>query len=46
MKHRLLRKRTLKRELSVIIARNHFEGVLVTVNDVDVAADLKSAQVL
>jgi ribosome-binding factor A len=47
MKHRLLRVNELvKRELSVIIAREiNFEGVLVTVNDVDVAADLKSAQV-
>ncbi len=47
MKHRLLRvNEVVKRELSVIIAREiDFEGVLVTVNDVDVAADLKSAQV-
>ncbi|HEX4653685.1 MAG TPA: 30S ribosome-binding factor RbfA [Candidatus Udaeobacter sp.] len=47
MKHRLLRvNKLVKRELSVIIAREiDFEGALVSVNDVKVAADLKSAQV-
>jgi ribosome-binding factor A len=36
----------VKRELSGIIAREiNFEGVLVSVNAVDVAADLKSAHV-
>ncbi len=47
MKHRLLRvNEVVKRELSVIIAREiDFEGVLVSINDVKVAADLKSAQV-
>jgi ribosome-binding factor A len=47
MKHRQLRVNELiKRELSGIIAREiNFEGVLVSINDVDVAADLKSAHV-
>jgi ribosome-binding factor A len=47
MKHRQLRVNELvKRELSAIISREmNFEGVLVTINDVDVAADLKSAHV-
>lgn len=47
MKHRQLRvNELLKRELSNIIAREiTFEGALVTVNDVDVAPDLKSAHV-
>jgi ribosome-binding factor A len=47
MKHRQLRVNELvKRELSAIIAREiNFEGVLVSINDVDVAADLKSAHV-
>ena len=45
MKHRLLRvNELLKRELSTIIAREiTFEGVLVTVNQVDVTPDLKHA---
>jgi len=47
MKHRQLRVNELvKRELSAIIAREiNFEGVLVSVNAVDVSPDLKSAQV-
>jgi len=47
MKHRLLRVNELvKRELSGIIAREiNFEGVLVSINAVEVAPDLKSAQV-
>jgi ribosome-binding factor A len=47
MKHRQLRVNELvKRELSVIIAREiDFEGMLVSINDVDVAADLKTAHV-
>ena len=47
MKHRLLRVNELvKRELSGIIAREiNFEGALVSINAVDVAPDLKSAQV-
>jgi ribosome-binding factor A len=47
MKHRLLRvNEVLKRELSGIIARDiAFEKGLVTVNQVDVTADLKSAHV-
>jgi ribosome-binding factor A len=47
MKHRQLRvNELLKRELSGIIAREiTFEGVLVTINHVDVAADLKNAHV-
>jgi ribosome-binding factor A len=47
MKHRQLRVNELvKRELSGIIAREiNFEGVLVSINAVDVAADLKSAHV-
>jgi len=47
MKHRLLRVNELvKRELSSIITREiNFEGALVTINHVDVAADLKNARV-
>jgi ribosome-binding factor A len=47
MKHRMLRvNELLKRELSGIIAREiTFEGVLVTINQVDVTADLKNAHV-
>ena len=47
MKHRLLRVNELiKRELSVLIAREiTFENALVTVNQVDVTPDLKSAHV-
>jgi len=45
MKHRLLRvNELLKRELSTIIQREiSFEGLLVTVNQVDVTPDLKFA---
>jgi ribosome-binding factor A len=47
MKHRLLRvNELLKRELSIAITRDlTFEGALVTVNQVDVTPDLKSAHV-
>jgi len=47
MKHRQLRVNELvKRELSAIIAREvNFEGVLVSINAVEVTADLKSAHV-
>ena len=47
MKHRLLRvNELLKRELSTIITREiTFDAVLVTVNQVDVTPDLKSAHV-
>jgi ribosome-binding factor A len=47
MKHRKLRVNELvKRELSGIIAREiNFESALVSINGVDVAPDLKSAQV-
>jgi ribosome-binding factor A len=47
MKHRQLRLNELvKRELSAIIARElNFEGALVTINDVDVTPDMKSAHV-
>jgi ribosome-binding factor A len=47
MKHRQLRVNELvKRELSAIITREiNFEGVLVSVNAVDVTPDLKSAHV-
>ncbi len=47
MKNRLLRVNELvKRELSTIITRDMiFENVLVTVNDVDVTPDLRSAHV-
>jgi ribosome-binding factor A len=47
MKHRLLRvNEILKRELSGIIMREmKFENGLVTINQVDVTADLKSAHV-
>lgn len=47
MKHRQLRvNELLKRELSGIIAREiTFQGALVTINDVAVAPDLKSAHV-
>jgi ribosome-binding factor A len=47
MKHRQLRVNELvKRELSAIIARElNFEGVLVSVNAVDVTPDLKNAHV-
>ncbi|PYK56518.1 MAG: 30S ribosome-binding factor RbfA [Verrucomicrobia bacterium] len=47
MKHRMLRvNEVVKRELSGIIAREmNFEGVLVSINHVDVASDLKNAHV-
>jgi ribosome-binding factor A len=47
MKHRQLRVNELvKRELSAIITREiNFEGVLVSVNAVDVTPDLKNAHV-
>ncbi len=47
MKHRQLRLNELvKRELSAIITRQiNFEGVLVTINAVDVRPDLKNAHV-
>jgi len=47
MKHRLLRvNELLKRELSSLLVREmNFENVLVTVNQVDVTPDLKSAHV-
>ncbi len=47
MKHRMLRvNELLKRELSGIIAREiSFAGTLVTINHVDVSADLKNAHV-
>ena len=47
MKHRLLRvNELLKRELSIAITRDlTFEGALVTVTQVDVTPDLKSAHV-
>jgi len=47
MKHRQLRLNELvKRELSGIIARElNFEGTLVSINDVDVAADMRNAHV-
>src|SRR5262245_37091044 len=47
MKHRQLRVNELvKRELSGIIAREiNFDGALVSINAVDVSADLKSARV-
>ena len=47
MKHRQLRLNELvKRELSATIARDiSFEGALVSVNDVDVTPDMKSAHV-
>lgn len=47
MKHRQLRVNELvKRELSAIVAREiNFEDVLVSINDVDVTPDLKSAHV-
>jgi ribosome-binding factor A len=47
MKHRQLRINELvKRELSAIIGRElNFEDVLVSINDVDVTPDLKSAHV-
>jgi ribosome-binding factor A len=47
MKHRLLRvNELLKRELSVLFVREMtFENSLVTVNQVDVTPDLKSAHV-
>jgi ribosome-binding factor A len=47
MKHRQLRvNEVLKRELSSIVARDiTFEGALVTINHVDVTADLKNAHV-
>ena len=47
MKHRLLRvNEVLKRELSIAITRDlTFDGALVTVNQVDVTPDLKSAHV-
>jgi ribosome-binding factor A len=47
MKHRLLRvNELLKRELSALLVREmDFEDLLVTVNQVDVTPDLKSAHV-
>ena len=47
MKLRMLRvNEVVKRELSGIIAREmNFEGVLVSINHVDVASDLKNAHV-
>src|SRR6266536_5262707 len=47
MKHRQLRvNKVLKRELSSIVAREiTFEGALVSINHVDVTADLKNAHV-
>jgi ribosome-binding factor A len=47
MKHRLLRVNELiKRELSILITRElTFENALVTINQVDVNSDLKSAHV-
>ncbi len=47
MKHRMLRvNELLKRELSGIISREmNFEGALVSINHVDVSADLKNAHV-
>ncbi len=47
MKHRLLRVNELmKRELSLLITRDiTFENALVTINQVDVTPDLKSAHV-
>ena len=47
MKHRLLRvNELLKRELSALLMREMtFENLLVTVNQVDVTPDLKSAHV-
>jgi len=47
MKHRMLRvNELLKRELSGIITREiSFAGTLVTINHVDVSADLKNAHV-
>jgi ribosome-binding factor A len=47
MKHRRLRvNELLKRELSIAITRElAFDGALVTVNQVDVTPDLKSAHV-
>ena len=47
MKHRLLRvNELLKRELSALIVREmDFEDLLVTINQVDVTPDLKSAHV-
>jgi ribosome-binding factor A len=47
MKHRMLRvNEVVKRELSGIIAREiTFEGVLVSINHVEVTSDLKNAHV-
>ena len=47
MKHRLLRvNELLKRELSILLVREiTFDDLLVTVNQVDVTPDLKSAHV-
>jgi ribosome-binding factor A len=47
MKHRLLRvNELLKRELSRLVTRDiRFENALVTINQVDVTSDLKSAHV-
>jgi ribosome-binding factor A len=47
MKHRQLRLNELvKRELSGIVARElNFEGALVSINDVDVTADMRIAHV-
>jgi ribosome-binding factor A len=47
MKHRMLRvNEVVKRELSGIVTRDlNFEGVLVSINHVDVTSDLKNAHV-
>ena len=47
MKHRMLRiNEVVKRELSILITREiTFENALVTINQVDVTSDLKSAHV-
>lgn len=47
MKHRLLRvNELLKRELSALLVREmDFDDLLVTINEVDVTSDLKSAHV-
>src|SRR5438093_3457395 len=47
MKHRILRVReVVKRELSAIVARDfNFGSALVTIQDVDITADLKQAHV-
>src|SRR5947209_10084 len=47
MKHRMLRvNEVVKRELSAIIVRElNFEGLLVSINHVDVTSDLKNAHI-